>query len=118
MIKRVNNWFQKKKKLVVILAIVCGSIASLSFVEEYYFEVSKNLDIFTMVFRDVNVYYVDSLQPGDLMKKGIDAMLRTLDPYTVFIPESDLEDYKMTHISAEYGGIGALVHQRNGDIEI
>jgi carboxyl-terminal processing protease len=71
-----------------------------------------------MVFRDINVYYVDSLQPGDLMKKGIDAMLRTLDPYTVYIPESDIEDYKMTHISAEYGGIGALVHQRNGEIEI
>ena len=52
------------------------------------------------------------------MKKGIDAMLRTLDPYTVFIPESDVEDYRMTHISAEYGGIGALVHERDGAIEV
>jgi carboxyl-terminal processing protease len=111
-------WLRKQKKLLIILVISAGSLASLAFVEDYYFEVSKNLDIFTMVFRDINVYYVDSLQPGDLMKKGIDAMLRTLDPYTVFIPESDIEDYKMTHISAEYGGIGALVHQRNGEIEI
>ncbi|HPD55177.1 MAG TPA: S41 family peptidase, partial [Bacteroidia bacterium] len=86
--------------------------------EDYYFEVSKNLDIFTTLFRDVNTYYVDSVQPGDLMKKGIDAMLRTLDPYTVFIPESDVEDYRMTHISAEYGGIGALVHERDGAIEV
>jgi carboxyl-terminal processing protease len=116
------NWLKpfirKQKKLLIVLAIAGSSVISLSFVEDYYFEVSKNLDIFTMVFRDVNVYYVDSLQPGDLMKKGIDAMLRTLDPYTVFIPESDIEDYRMTHISAEYGGIGALVHQRNGEIEI
>jgi carboxyl-terminal processing protease len=111
-------WLRKQKKLFLILTIVTGSFISISFVEDYYFEVSKNLDIFTMVFRDINVYYVDSLQPGDLMKKGIDAMLKTLDPYTVFIPESDIEDYKMTHISAEYGGIGALVHQRNGEIEI
>jgi carboxyl-terminal processing protease len=118
----MKQWFKallhKPKKLFLVLSIVAGSFISLAFVEDYYFEVSKNLDIFTMVFRDINVYYVDSLQPGDLMKKGIDAMLKTLDPYTVFIPESDIEDYKMTHISAEYGGIGALVHQRNGEIEI
>ena len=118
MIKGLKSWIIKQKKLVIVLAIACGSLISLGFVEDYYFEVSKNLDIFTTVFRDINVYYVDSLQPGDLMKKGIDAMLRTLDPYTVYIPESDIEDYKMTHISSEYGGIGALVHQRNGDIEI
>lgn len=111
-------WIRSQKKLLIILAITGSSLLSLGFVEDYYFEVSKNLDIFTTVFRDINVYYVDSLQPGDLMKKGIDAMLRTLDPYTVYIPESDIEDYKMTHISAEYGGIGALVHQRNGEIEI
>src|SRR4051794_14842906 len=111
-------WLRKQKKLLIIVGLISLSLVSISFVEDYYFEVSKNLDIFTTVFRDVNIYYVDSLQPGDLMKKGIDAMLRTLDPYTVFIPESDIEDYKMTHISAEYGGIGALVHQRNGEIEI
>ena len=118
MMQWLKACLNRQKKLLIILTIAVGSILSLSFVEDYYFEVSKNLDIFTTVFRDVNVYYVDSLQPGDLMKKGIDAMLRTLDPYTVYIPESDIEDYKMTHISAEYGGIGALVHQRNGDIEI
>lgn len=118
MIQWFKPWLRKQKRMLIILAIAAGSFVSLSFVEDYYFEVSKNLDIFTMVFRDINVYYVDSLQPGDLMKKGIDAMLKTLDPYTVFIPESDVEDYKMTHISAEYGGIGALVHQRKGEIEI
>ncbi len=118
MIKWFKTWIGRQKKLLIILAITASSLLTLGFVEDYYFEVSKNLDIFTTVFRDVNVYYVDSLQPGDLMKKGIDAMLRTLDPYTIYIPESDIEDYRMTHISSEYGGIGALVHQRNGDIEI
>lgn len=118
MMQWLKPWMLRKKKLLIVLAISVSAIVSISFVEDYYFEVSKNLDIFTMVFRDVNIYYVDSLQPGELMKKGIDAMLRTLDPYTVYIPESDIEDYKMTHISAEYGGIGALVHQRNGEVEI
>ncbi len=100
------------------MSIAAGSFLSFTMVEDYYFEISKNLDIFTTLFRDVNTYYVDSIQPGSLMKAGIDGMLKTLDPYTVYIPESDIEDYRMTHISAEYGGIGALVQQRNGDIEI
>jgi len=114
----IRPWMRRNKKLLIVLAITGSSLLSFSFINDYYFEVSKNLDIFTNVFRDVNVYYVDSIQPGDLMKRGIDAMLKTLDPYTVYIPESDIEDYRMTHISAEYGGIGALVHQRNGEIEI
>ncbi len=116
--KKVSNWWKRRKKVIYIGAIVASSTLSLAFVEDYYFEVSKNLDIYTTLFRDVNMYYVDSVQPGALMKKGIDAMLGSLDPYTIFIPESDIEDYRMTHVSAEYGGIGALVHQRDGKIEI
>ena len=118
MLGKVKAWIGRRKKLIIVTAIAGGSFLSYSFVEDYYFEVGKNLDIYTTLFRDVNIYYVDSIQPGELMKKGIDAMLSTLDPYTVYIPESEIEDYKMTHISAEYGGIGALVHQRNGEIEI
>lgn len=118
MLGKLKQWIGRRKKLLIAFAIVGGSFLTISFVEDFYFEVGKNLDIYTTLFRDVNIYYVDSIQPGELMKKGIDAMLGTLDPYTVYIPESEIEDYKMTHISAEYGGIGALVHQRKGDIEI
>ncbi|MFM2136396.1 MAG: hypothetical protein RL021_1796 [Bacteroidota bacterium] len=106
----------RKAGLVVILS--AGLFFSFRAVDDYYFEVSKNLDIFSTMFREVNTYYVDSVEPGSLMKTGMDAMLRSLDPYTVFIPESDIEDYRMTHVSAEYGGIGALVQSRNGLIEI
>lgn len=116
--KKNTSWWRRRKKAVLISAVIVSTSVSLAFVEDYYFEVSKNLDIYTTLFRDVNMYYVDSVQPGELMKKGIDAMLGSLDPYTVFIPESDIEDYRMTHVSAEYGGIGALVHQRDGKIEI
>jgi carboxyl-terminal processing protease len=109
---------KRNRKYVIALSIVIVTAVSVSFVEDYYFEVSKNLDIFATIYRDINIYYVDSLQPGSLMKKGADAMLKSLDPYSVYIPESDLEDYRMTHISAEYGGIGALVQDRNGEIEV
>jgi len=114
----ILSFLKRKRRYVIALSIVIVTAVSVSFVEDYYFEVSKNLDIFATIYRDINIYYVDSLQPGSLMKKGADAMLKSLDPYSVYIPESDLEDYRMTHISAEYGGIGALVQDRNGEIEI
>jgi len=77
------------------------------------FEISKNLEIFTTLYRQIHINYVDEINPGDLMKKGIDAMLESLDPYTVYIPESEIEDYKLL-TTGQYGGIGALIHQ-DGD---
>ncbi len=105
--------FIKKFKLLFIVALLGGSaIVSYSFVDSY-FEVSKNLDIFATLFRELNIYYVDETNPGDLMKKGIDDMLESLDPYTNYIPESEIEDYRyMT--TGQYGGIGALIRQ-DGD---
>ncbi len=80
------------------------------------FEISKNLEIFTTLYRQLHLNYVDEIKSGDLMKKGIDAMLDDLDPYTVYIPESDIEDYKLL-TTGQYGGIGALIHQK-GDYVI
>lgn len=105
--------FIKKIKLLVIATLLGGyAIISYSFVDSY-FEVSKNLDIFATLFRELNIYYVDETNPGELMKKGIDDMLASLDPYTNYIPESEIEDYRyMT--TGQYGGIGALIRQ-DGD---
>lgn len=74
------------------------------------FEVGKNLDIFTEVYKQVNSLYVDGTQPGELMKVGIDAMLESLDPYTVYYPESDIENYKLM-TTGQYGGIGARIRK-------
>ncbi len=77
------------------------------------FEISKNIRLMTGVYDKLNTYYVDEPQPGELMKTGIDAMLKSLDPYTVYIPQSKIEDYKyMT--TGQYGGIGSLI-QSHGD---
>jgi len=115
---QIREFIRKQRIRIALGCVTVAAVVSFSFVADSYFEVSKNLDIFTTLFRDVNMYYVDSIQPGELMKKGMDGMLKSLDPYTVYIPESDIEDYRMTHISAEYGGIGALVMQRDGAIII
>ena len=101
---------QKKSKSVLvfllvspILVIVLGFSAS-----DSYFEISRNLDIFTTLFKEVNAYYVDEIEPEPLMRKGIDSMLSSLDPYTKWIPEEELESYRAI-TTGQYGGIGVLV---------
>lgn len=74
------------------------------------FELSKNLDIFASLYRELNTRYVDETDPGKLMKTGIDAMLESLDPYTNYYPESEIEDYKFMQ-TGQYGGIGSMVHK-------
>src|SRR3954471_11120031 len=73
-----------------------------------YFEISKNLDIFASVYREVNTYYVDEVDAGKLMKKGIDEMLNSLDPYTNYISEAEAEDFRF-QMTGQYGGIGAQI---------
>ncbi|UYZ57755.1 S41 family peptidase [Hymenobacter latericus] len=80
---------------------------------ERYFEIAKNLDIFATLFKEVNTYYVDEVPPSKLVKTGIDAMLKSLDPYTNYIPEDDIEDFR-TMTTGQYGGIGAIVVKRSG----
>ncbi|PCJ23395.1 MAG: peptidase S41 [Flavobacteriales bacterium] len=103
-------------KIVVIISIATTSIFTFGFADSY-FEVSKNLDIFATLFRELNIYYVDDADPGELMKTGIDAMLESLDPYTNYIPESKMEDYKMM-TTGQYGGIGALIQTQGGNVVI
>lgn len=77
-----------------------------------YFEISKQIDIFTTIFKEVNLYYVDETQPGELMDEAIESMLQSLDPYTNYIPEEMVEDYKI-QTTGHYGGIGATIQLRD-----
>lgn len=76
------------------------------------FEISKNLEIFSSVYKNLHLNYVDDIESGKLIKTAIDAMLASLDPYTNYIPESNIEDVKL-QILGQYGGIGAVVSQRD-----
>ncbi len=82
-----------------------------------YFEISKNMDIYINLFRELNTYYVDPIEPGKLVKTGVDAMLEELDPYTNYITEADIEEYKFM-ITGKYGGIGASMKRKGDDIYI
>ena len=80
---------------------------------QHDFEIAKNVDVFVSILKELNAKYADEISPGDLTKTAIDAMLSSLDPYTVYYPESQIEDYKMM-TKGQYGGIGALI-QQHGD---
>jgi carboxyl-terminal processing protease len=81
------------------------------------FEILKNLELFEMVYKQVDMTYVDEPNPGHLMRVAIDAMLKELDPYTVYIPESQMEDLKLM-TTGQYGGIGALIQQQDDKVVI
>lgn len=98
--------------LVLLSISIMGSFA-FNGPGDKYFAIAKNLDIFATLFKEVNTYYVDEINPNKLVQAGIDAMLNSLDPYTNYIPEDDIEDYR-TMTTGQYGGIGAVIGKRNG----
>ncbi|MDQ3536186.1 MAG: S41 family peptidase [Bacteroidota bacterium] len=102
-----------KKILLGIFSISLLGLFSFNNPSERFFEIAKNLDIFATLFKEVNTYYVDDVNPNQLISTGIEAMLASLDPYTNYIPEDAIEDFR-TMTTGQYGGIGALIGQRNG----
>ena len=82
------------------------------------FQIAKNLDVFSSVYKEVNINYVDDINSSKMIKTGVDAMLEGLDPYTEFVPESEIEDYKLHYVSTQYGGIGAGIFARNKKVYV
>ena len=110
--------FNKQSRLkwisgTLIILVVSVGLVGFNNDDDRNFSIVKNLDIFYTLFRELNSYYVDETNPEKLIKKGIDEMLESLDPYTTFIPEDDMEDFKFM-TTGEYGGMGSLI-SRNGD---
>ncbi|MFM7217584.1 MAG: S41 family peptidase, partial [Bacteroidota bacterium] len=106
----------RRTRRVIVATATVLTLAGFAYADEF-FEVSKNLDIFATLYREVNMYYVDGTDPGKLMKTGIDAMLASLDPYTTYIPESDMEEYRFM-TTGQYGGIGAVIRQQGDRVVI
>ena len=103
-----------KKNLALFLGLLLGAAP---FTEgraqsDNRFEVSKNLDIFNALVKEAEMFYVDSMDVEKSVRRGIDAMLSGLDPYTEYYPESEMETLKLM-TTGEYGGIGSLIRQRN-----
>ncbi|GAB2974494.1 S41 family peptidase [Mucilaginibacter puniceus] len=103
------------KKLIISGGIVLLAITTWSFSDDL-FQISKNLEVFVSLYKEINVNYVDDINSSKMIKTGADAMLQGLDPYTEFVPESEIEDYKLHYVSTQYGGIGASIFIRDKKI--
>lgn len=105
---------KKYFRSLLLAAPVVGGLAFVSFrQDDRLFEIARNLDIYATLFKELNAYYVDEINPNQLIKTSIDNMLRSLDPYTVYYAEDDIEDY-MTMTTGKYNGIGAMVNSADG----
>ncbi|MGV3597450.1 MAG: S41 family peptidase [Bacteroidota bacterium] len=115
--KRVSTFFRNRRKGILIALTITGlGFAAFKSADDY-FEISKNIDIYTTLYKEVNTYYVDEVEPSKLMREGIDAMLNSLDPYTNFISESEIEDYRF-QITGQYGGIGSMIVKKGDYVAI
>lgn len=107
----------KYKKTAVFVGLFVLTLGIWGFNDDL-FQISKNLDVFASVYKEVNINYVDDINSSKMIKTGVDAMLDGLDPYTEFVPESEIEDYKLHYVSTQYGGIGASIFARNGKVYV
>jgi len=105
------------KRPLLLVAISLAALIPIAAVKDNYFEISKNLDIFATLYKEVNSYYVEDVEPAKFMRTGIDAMLESLDPYTNYISEADMEGYRF-QTTGKYGGIGALIRKAGDNVVI
>lgn len=107
----------RKRWKIAGIAVILSSMLSIYAFTDSDFKILKNLDIFYTLFRELNLYYVDNTDPEQLIKTGIDGMLQSLDPYTVYIPENEADDYSIL-TTGKYGGIGATTRKIGGYVVI
>jgi carboxyl-terminal processing protease len=104
------------KKKIILGALIIASFTWLGF-SNNLFEITKNLEVFNSLYRELNIAYVDDADPGELITTGIDAMLKSLDPYTTYIPESRIEDFRFM-TTGQYGGIGSMIRKIDAHVVI
>ena len=105
----------KRTTLILTLLLFFGGAVRAQ--EDRGFEIAKNLEIFANVYKQLNANYVDDVDPGKTIKVAIDAMLASMDPYTNYFPESQMEDVKL-QLLGQYGGVGAMIMQRGDSIYV
>jgi len=108
---------KKYKKALLSAGLLALALGIWSFSDDL-FQISKNLEVFASLYKEVNINYVDEINSAKLLKTGADAMLDGLDPYTEFVPESEIEDYKLHYVSTQYGGIGASIFSRENKVYV
>jgi len=104
-------------KIACVGSIGLMAVAAVPRDHDRLFEISKNIEIFTNLYKEINTYYVDDLNPAKMMRIGIDAMLQSLDPYTNYFSESEIEGYRYI-TEGKYNGVGADFAKINGEMTV
>ncbi len=104
----MNRFF--KVRWMVVLLVVAGTVCLLSFKngDGHSFQIAKNLDIFNSIVKELDMFYIDTIQPDKTIREGIDAMLYSLDPYTEYLPEENQSELEQM-LKNSYGGIGSII---------
>jgi carboxyl-terminal processing protease len=110
---QIKVFYKKTYKIILVVAIAAIAMATVTDEDNKYFEISKNIEIYANLYKEINTQYVDETDPANLMRIGIDAMLASLDPYTNYISEAEIEGYRIA-TTGKYGGVGAAI-QKHGD---
>jgi carboxyl-terminal processing protease len=100
------------KKLLLILIL----FLTISLSAQNDFEIAKNVDIFVSILKELNAKYADEINPTNLVTKAINGMLENLDPYSVYYPESKIEEFRLM-TTGQYGGIGSLIQQHGKNVD-
>lgn len=98
---------KKNKKTILFVVITCGFLGLATTLTDD-FEITKNLELFSNIFRDVNINYADDIDPEKMMEAGLDGMLSSLDPYSVYIPPRGIDQF-LSNLAGHYAGIGTGV---------
>ncbi|MEM7103551.1 MAG: S41 family peptidase [Bacteroidota bacterium] len=113
---RAKEFFKRRRNAVVVFSLVFIGLIGISADTNKYFEIAKNLEIFANLYKEINTYYVDDVDPAKLMRTGVDAMLESLDPFTNYISEAEMAGFRL-QITGKYGGIGASI-RNDGDFVV
>lgn len=102
--------FFKVRRVILALIVVTGAVTLWGFAsgDSRSFQIAKNLDIFNSIVKELDLFYVDTLDPNKTIRAGIDAMLYSLDPYTEYYPEEDQDELEQM-LKNSYGGIGSII---------
>lgn len=115
--KKLKKMFRKYKKRYVLPVLAAGMLFVGSSFKDDFFEIAKQIEIFTTLFKTVNQNYVDEVNPAELMDKAIKSMLADLDPYTNYFNEQDVVKFKINN-TGEYTGIGAMISRKEDKLII
>lgn len=110
----------KRRRIVFLVSIVASVYLGFGFVlsqSDIYFEITKNLELFGKVYKEISFNYVDDIDPQEFMRAGIKGMLSKLDPYTVFIDEKNQDDIDLL-TNGKYGGVGISIGVRNDEVTV